>query len=51
MILIKKYFIYQIIVSTYYPFRVISIGGYTLPHTSLPGLEASPGVILYKCPK
>jgi len=28
------------------PFKVISIGSYTQPHTSLPGLEASPEVII-----
>jgi hypothetical protein len=28
------------------PFKVISIGNYTLPHMSLSGLEASPEVIL-----
>jgi len=29
-----------------YPFKVISIGSYTPLHTSLPGLKASPEVIL-----
>jgi hypothetical protein len=47
MSLVSEYnFITEILAFTFYPYKIISIRNYTQLPTSIPGLEASPDIIL-----